>query len=121
MDMQATLAWVLKRAVPTAEVHPFLKPEGASLPCLVYHVITDRTQDTSASGGGAVHLSRVQVDHIGSTPASVYSMVSAVQTTLEGNRTDFSFSLAADVHIERQDAEDIYVVTKDYFVQWKAN
>lgn len=118
--MPAVLTHVLATAT-NVPVHPFLKPARAGLPCLVYHRISDRVQDGNHAAGGSLHLSRVQIDHIASSAGAVFSMVTTVQNALEGNKSDFSCSMAADVHIERKDADDVFVVTKDYFIQWKAN
>ena len=116
--MQSVLAWGLRGATG-ADVYPFQKPVGANLPAIVYNTISDFVQDKNAVGEGALHLSRVQITHVASTPDAVISMVNTVQSYLEGNKVDFSASLSASVHIERQEAEDVFVVIKEYFIQFK--
>jgi hypothetical protein len=119
MDMPKVLAWNL--AETGAGVYPFQKPEDATLPALAYNRISDRVQDKNHSAGGALHLARVQITHVASTPDGAFSLVDSVQTLLEGNKTDFSASLSADVHIENQEAEDIFTVMKEYLIQYKIN
>lgn len=118
MNMQSVLAWGLVGATG-AKVYPNQKPEGVSLPAVVYQMIDDPMQDGNHSAGGSIHLSRVQITHIASTYDAMRTLVSQVQTYLEGNSTDFEVAYSDGLYLENKEAEDVHVAQKGYFIQWK--
>lgn len=117
-DALSTLAWGLKRATGL-EVYPAPKPKSASTPCLAYQIISDPMQDHNHSAGASIHMTRVQISHIGNYEV-IRPYVQTVQTYLEGNKTDFLAALSDGIYLERQEAEDLWVLIKGYFIQWKA-
>ena len=118
IDVDSVLIWGLKAATGV-EVYPNKPDEGATAPYVSYKRISDHIQDRVQGGGGSLHLGRFQITHVGSSFAGLRTLVNSVQSYLEGNNTNFSASLSADVHLEDKEAEDIYTAMKDYFIQWK--
>jgi hypothetical protein len=117
-DALATLAWKLA-SLSGLQVYPAPKPEGASLPCLTYQVISDPMQDHNHSAGASIHKTRVQISHIGNYETA-RPLVTTIQNGLEGNKTDFSACLSDGIYFERYEGEDIWSLIKGYFIQWKA-
>jgi hypothetical protein len=117
-DMISTLIWKLKAATGL-EVYPAPKPANASTPCLTVQMISDPLQDHNHQAGASIHMSRVQIGHIGDyEEARPY--VQTVQNYLEGNKTDFSSAISDGIYLERQDAHELWILVKGYYVQWKA-
>jgi len=117
-DMMSTLIWGLKAATGL-EVFPAPKPAGASVPCITVQTISDPMQDHNHSAGASIHMSRVQISHIGDWE-TVRPYVQTVQNYLEGNKTDFLSAISDGIYIERQEAEDLWTLIKGFYVQWKA-
>jgi hypothetical protein len=117
-DALSTLAWKLKSATGL-EVFPAPKPVDASLPCLTYQVVSDPMQDHNNTAGASIHMSRVQIAHIGNYEAT-RPYVQTVQNSLEGNHTDFLSCLSDGIYLERYEGEDIWSLIKGYFIQWRA-
>lgn len=118
MDMMSTLIWKLKQQTGL-EVYPAPKPVGASTPCLTVQMISDPMQDHNHQAGAAIHMSRVQIGHIGDWETA-RPYVQTVQNYLEGNNTDFLAALSDGIYREVQEAEDLWTLIKGYYVQWKA-
>ena len=117
-DMMSTLIWGLK-ASTGLPVHPAPKPVGASTPCITVQIVSDPMQDHNHSAGASIHMTRVQIGHVGDWK-TVRPYVQTVQNYLEGNRTDFLSVLSDGIYLERQEAEDLWTLIKGYFIQWKA-
>lgn len=118
MDMVSTLIWRLKQATGL-EVFPAPKPVNASVPCLTVQMVSDPMIDHNHSAGASIHKSRVQIGHIGDYN-TIRPYVQTVQTYLEGNRTDFISAMSDGIALERQEAEDMWVLIRGYYVEWKA-
>lgn len=118
-DAMSTLVWGL-HAATGLDVYPAPKPVGAAVPCLTVQMVSDPIQDGNHNGGGTLHNSRVQIGHIGDYEV-IRPYVQTVQTYLEGNKTDFKSAKSAGNYVERQDGNDIWMLMKDYFIQWKSN
>jgi hypothetical protein len=116
-DMLSTLVWKLKAAT-SLDVYIAPKPAGASTPCLTVQMISDPMQDGNHAAGASIHYSRVQVGHIGDYE-TIRPYVNTVQAYLEGNKTDFLSSRSDGVYLENKEAEDMWVLVKGYYVQWK--
>ena len=116
-DFLSTLAWGLHSATGL-EVHPAPKPEGASVPCITFQVVSDPMQDHNHSAGASIHMSRVQINHIGDYEV-IRPYVTTVQNYLEGNKTDFLSARSDGVYLERKEGEDIWTLIKGYFIQHK--
>lgn len=116
-DMLSTLTWKLKAATGL-EVYPAPKPEGAAVPCLTYQLISDPMQDSNNQSGASIHMSRVQIGHVGDYE-TIRPYVQTVQNYLEGNHTDFLACLSDGIYLERYEGEDIWSLIKGYFVQWR--
>lgn len=117
-DALVTLTWKLK-AVTGLDVYPAPKPVGAAVPCLTYQVVSDPMQDHNHSAGASIHMTRVQINHIGAYD-TVRPYVQTVQTFLEGNKTDFLAAFSDGIYLERFEGEDIWSIIKGYFIKWKA-
>ena len=117
-DAMSTLIWKL-RAATGLEVYPAPKPVRASVPCLTVQMISDPMQDHNHSAGASIHSSRVQIGHIGDYE-TIRPYVQTVQTYLEGNRTDFLSAQSDGIYNEQQEADDLWLLIKGYFLQWKA-
>jgi hypothetical protein len=116
-DMMSTLIWGLKAATGL-EVYPAPKPVGARVPCLTVQVISDPMQDHNHSAGASIHMTRVQIGHIGDYELA-RTYIQTVQAYLEGNKTDFLAALSDGIYLERQEAEDLWSLIKGYYIQWK--
>jgi hypothetical protein len=119
INVDSVLIWGLKAATGV-EVYPNGVEEGAGSSYITYKRISDRLQDRSQATGGGLHLGRFQITHVAASFDALRTLVTNVQGYLENNQTDFSVSLADDLHIENKEAEDIYTAVKDYFIQWKS-
>ena len=117
-DALSTLAWGLAQATGL-QVFPAPKPQDASVPCITFQVISDPMQDHNHSAGASIHMSRIQINHIGDYEVA-RPLVQTVQTYLEGNKTDFLAALSDGIYREVQEGEDIWTLIKGYFIQWKA-
>ena len=118
MDMMSTLIWGL-HAATSLEVYPAPAPEVANPPYLTVQMISDPMQDHNHSAGASLHMSRVQIGHVGDySVARPY--VLTVQNYLEGNKTDFASALSDGIILDRQEAEGLWVLIRGYYVQWKA-
>jgi hypothetical protein len=117
-DVMSTLIWKLKSATGL-NVFPAPKPVGASTPCLTVQMISDPMQDHNNQSGASIHMSRVQIGHIGNYNV-IRPYIQTVQTALEGNHTDFMSCLSDGIYIETQEANDLWSLIKGYFIQWKA-
>lgn len=117
-DAISTLVWGLANATGL-QVYPAPKPEGATLPCLTFQIISDPVQDHNHSAGASIHLTRVQINHIGDYE-STRPYVQTVQNYLEGNKTDFLAAMSDGIYQEVYEGEDIWSLIKGYFIQWKA-
>ena len=117
-DVMSTLIWKLKQATGL-EVYPAPKPIKASTPCLTVQMISDPMQDHNNQAGASIHMSRVQIGHIGNY-STIRPYIQTVQTYLEGNHTDFLACLSDGIYIETQEAEDLWSLIKGYFIQWRA-
>lgn len=118
MDMMSTLIWGLKVATGL-EVYPAPKPVGADAPCITVQMISDPMQDHNHSAGASIHMTRVQIGHVGDWEV-VRPYVQTVQNYLEGNKTDFLSAISDGVYQEVQEAEDLWTLIKGYYIQWKA-
>lgn len=116
-DAISTLAWKLA-SLTGLQVYPAPKPADASTPCITYQVISDPMQDHNHSAGASIHMTRVQISHIGDYE-TIRPYVQTVQNGLEGNHTDFLACLSDGIYFERQEGEDIWSLIKGYWVQWK--
>jgi hypothetical protein len=116
-DMLSTLIWKL-HAATNLEVYPAPKPADASTPCLTVQIISDPMQDHNHSAGASIHDSRVQIGHIGNYEA-IRPYVTNVQNYLEGNKTDFLSARSDGIYLESKEAEDLWVLSKGYYIQWK--
>lgn len=116
-DMMDVLIWKLK-ATTGYEVYPAPKPAGASVPCLTVQMISDPMQDNNSQEAGVIHMSRVQVAHIGKY-TEARPLVKTVQDYLEGNKTDFLSCLSGGFYFENREAENLWSIVKDYNIQWK--
>lgn len=119
MNLSSVLTWKLY-AWANVPVYAFQKPINATLPCLVHQIVSDPIQDHNHSGGGRTHLTRVQITHIGSTDVEAKNLADTVYQNLEGNKTDFSAAISTGMYFERQEADGVYVVVKDYFIQYQS-
>lgn len=117
-DALSTLAWGLKSATGL-DVYPAPKPVDAPVPCLTYQVVSDPMQDQNHSAGASIHLTRVQIGHVGDYE-TIRPYVNTVQSFLEGNKTDFLAALSDGVYLEIKEGEDLWVLVKGYFIQWRA-
>lgn len=117
-DVLVTLAWKLKAATGL-EVYPAPKPVNAGVPCLTYQIISDPMQDHNNQAGASIHMSRIQINHIGNYE-TIRPYVQTVQSYLEGNHTDFLACLSDGIYFEKQEAEDLWSLIKGYFIQWRA-
>jgi hypothetical protein len=117
-DALSVLAWGLRGATGL-QVYPAPKPEGVTLPCLTYQVISDPMQDHNHSAGASIHMTRVQINHIGNYE-DVRPYVQTVQNFLEGNKTDFLSAISDGIYREVWEGEDIWSLIRGYFIQWKA-
>ena len=116
-DVLVTLAWKLKQATGL-EVYPAPKPAGAAIPCLTYQVVSDPLQDSNHLAGASIHMTRIQISHIGDYEVA-RPYVQTVQNYLEGNKTDFMSAMSDGVYFERPESENIWSLIKGYFIQWR--
>ncbi len=119
INLDSVLIWGLKGATGVG-VYPIKANEGVGGSYVSYTRISDNVQDRVQGKGGSIHFTRIQITHVATTFETLRTLVSSVQTFLEGNNTEFSASIMADVHIEDREADDIYTAVKDYFIQWKS-
>lgn len=117
-DAVSTLIWKLYEWTGYP-VFPAPKPEGVSTPCLTIQVISDPMQDDNHSAGASIHMSRVQITHIG-TYEQARPLVQTVQNQLEGNKTDFLSARSSGFYLEQYEGEDVWSLMRDYFIQWKS-
>lgn len=117
-DALSILAWKLKAATGL-EVYPAPKPQGAATPCLTYQVVSDPMQDHNHSAGASIHMTRVQIGHIGNYE-EIRPYVQTVQNYLEGNKTDFLSARSDGIYLEQFNGEDVWSLIKGFYIQWKA-
>lgn len=120
INVDSVLIWGLKAATGV-EVYPMKAEEGAGASYVTYNRISDRLQDRGQTTGGNLHLGRFQFTMVAASFGDLRTLVSAVQGYLENNQSDFSASIADQLHIEDKEAEDIYTAVKDYFIQWHSS
>ena len=116
-DVLSTLIWGLHHATGL-EVFPAPKPKEASVPCLTVQMISDPMQDSNHSAGASIHMSRVQVGHIGDYEV-IRPYVQTVQSYLEGNKADFLSALSDGTYLEKQESENLWSLVRGYNIQWK--
>jgi hypothetical protein len=116
-DAMSTLIWGL-HAATGLEVFPAPAPEVANPPYLTVQMIDDPMQDHNHSAGASIHKSRIQIGHVGTYEAA-RPYVQTVQNYLEGNKTDFSCAMSDGIYRELSEAQDLWVIQKGYYVQWK--
>ena len=88
------------------------------MPYLTVQMVSDVMQDHNHSAGASIHMSRVQIGHVG-TYEQARPLVQTVRSALEGNRTDFLSALSDGIYFERSEGEDINLLIKGYFIQWR--
>lgn len=116
-DALSVLAWRL-HGVTGLEVYPAPKPEGASVPCITYQVVSDPMQDDNHSAGASIHMTRVQINHIGNYE-DIRPYVQTIQNYLEGNHVDFLSARSAGSYREVYEGENLWSLIRDYWIQWR--
>lgn len=116
-DALSTLIWGL-HAATGLDVYPAPLPTHVNPPALTVQMISDPMQDGNHSAGASIHLSRVQIGHVGDYE-TIRPYVTTVQNYLEGNKTDFLSAMSDGIYIETQEADDLWSLVRGYYIQWK--
>jgi hypothetical protein len=116
---EADLAWALKRAYPTAEVHFASIPPSAVLPAISYNTISDRILDKNFSGRGAIHRIIVQLDFVADTDVAVITMENTVFLYMEALRSPFEVANVRELRRTNQEIDGAYVIMREYEIHWK--
>ena len=119
INVDSVLIWGLRGATGV-EIYPNGVEEGAASSYVVYNRISDKLQDRAQTTGGGLHLGRFQFTMVAPTFGGLRTLVSSLEGYLENNQSDFSASIASDLHVEDKEAEDIYTAVKEFFLQWKS-
>lgn len=116
-DALSTLIWGLKGATGL-DVYPAPKPADVSTPCLTVQIVSDPMQDHNHTAGASIHMSRVQIGHVGDYE-TIRPYVNTVQAYLEGNKTNFLSARSDGIYLETREGEDLWSLIRGYYIQWK--
>jgi hypothetical protein len=112
-DIDTTLVNVLE-TITGVKVYVLEKPVEATLPAVVYMRVSRKNFMTHT---GATDIKRdwMQITHIATTYSGLKSLVTAVESKLIGNHTDFEISIPTDSLKEFKE-DGLYVAVRDFFI-----
>jgi hypothetical protein len=117
MDIDKKIKLVLETATGL-KVHPIKKPLKAAVPCIVYRRVTGKNE-VAHSGNLNNARDRIQVIAVHTSFLGLRGLVTLIENSLIGNKTDWQVSLPTEIKLEDWDEEaGIWSCSRDFLFRY---
>jgi hypothetical protein len=116
MNLYSTLKTKLE-AWTGLQVHPLRKPDGASMPCIIYRGVGTRNH-VAHSGDTGLRAERVMIIILANDFPTLRTYVNSLENNLIGNSTDFDAAIPGTTKVEDVDDDGINFYMRDFYITY---